>query len=81
MLLCHLQRVIFLGLSLFAKVAFFDDFDLFGVIWCKIAVENIVHPEVGVNIGQLFDELPYKIQLAFPVDETKEVAGDAFFFP
>ena len=62
-------------------VAVLQDLNFFRVIRGKIRMENIMHPQTGVNIRKLFDEFPDKIKLRFPVYRAEEIASHLMLLP
>ena len=62
-------------------VAFLQDFNFLRIIRGKIRMENIVHPQTGVNIRKLFDEFPDKIELRFSVYKAEEIASHLMLLP
>ena len=62
-------------------VAVLQDLNFFRVIRGKVRMENIVHPQTGVNIRKLFDEFPDKIELRFSVHKAEEIASHLMLLP
>ena len=54
------------------EVQLFDDFDLIGIVGGQVVMEDVVHPQPGVDIRQVLDKLPDKVKLGLPVDEAEE---------
>ena len=65
----------------FIFVAFLDDLNLLVIIRCEVGMENVVHPQSGVDVRQVFDKFPYVVELCLAVYEAEEVAADLFLFP
>ena len=65
----------------FIFVAFLDDLDFLVIIRCEVGMENVVHPQSGVDVRQVFDKFPYVVELCLAVYEAEEVAADLFLFP
>lgn len=62
-------------------VAVLQDLNFLRVIRGKIRMENIMHPQTGVNIRKLFDEFPDKIELRFSVYKAEEIASHLMLLP
>ena len=65
----------------FILVAFPDDLNLLVIIRCEVGMENVVHPQSGIDVRQVFDKFPYVVELCLAVYEAEEVAADLFLFP
>ena len=65
----------------FIFVAFLDDLNLLVIIRCEVGMKNVVHPQSGVDVRQVFDKFPYVVELCLAVYEAEEVAADLFLFP